>query len=130
MSLASGFPADYLIFMERQVGSQAFKPRLAHGAALLPSASSELHWDTSSACREVLWIYPRRRGVREKRSSTSVHQSGINPAADTTQMLCFGSGLSKVVAAHSSATAQHLLKHWQNFPVLLQANFNGMKTAS
>lgn len=104
--------------------------RLAHGAALLPSASSKLHSALGYLiCLQVKTMDLSQEGMRGKRrSSTSMHQSGINPAADTTHMLCFSSGLSKVVAAHSSATAQR--HNWQNFPVLLQVNFSGMNRAS
>lgn len=126
MSLASGFPADLLDLFGEASGFPSIQ---THGAN--SSASTELH----SALGYLICLQGRtmdlsQEEMREERSSTPVHQSGIKPAADTTQMLCFGSGLSKVVAAHSSATAQRLLQHWQNFPVLLQVNFNGMNTAS
>lgn len=93
--------------------------RLAHGASLLPSASSKLRSALGYlACLHGSTMDFSQEGMREKRGPlTSTHQAGSNPAADATHMLWLGSGLSKVVAVHSNATAQHYAKALAEFSI-------------
>ena len=93
--------------------------RLAHGASLLPSASSKLCSALGYlACLHGSTMDFSQEGMREKRGpSTSMHQAGSNPAADATRMLCFSSGISKVVAVHSNATAQSYAKALAEFSI-------------
>lgn len=73
VSLASPFPTGYQTFLERQVDSWAFKPvvvsagwHMVHLCCLLQAISYTPHLDTSPACMEVIWVFPRRgRGRRE-----------------------------------------------------------------
>lgn len=59
-----------------------------------------------------------QEGMRKKKGpSTSTHQPGRNPAADATHMLCFGSGLSEVVAVDSNVTTPHYAKALAEFSI-------------
>lgn len=93
--------------------------RLAHGASLLPSASSKLHSTPGYlACLHGSTMGFSQEGTREKRRpSTSTHQAGRNTAADATRMLCFCSGLSEAVAVHGNATGQCYAKALAEFSI-------------
>lgn len=79
--------------LERRADSRASKPvvvsagwhmHMLHPCCLLQAVSCSPHRDTSPACMEVPWIYPRR--VRETVGpSTSTLQAGSSPAADVTR---------------------------------------------